>query len=409
MKNNLKKNFVLNSIGAILYSFTSLFYMIIATRIIGTNDAGLFTFAFSTANLLQVIGIYAGRTYQVTENKENITDSDYFYNKIISCLFMLIIGLLFCYIEGYTLFKISIILLLLVYKMLDALAEHYYAILQKNDDLYKVGISLIIKGVLGVLLFLLINILTKNIFLACASLVLLNLIVTFAYDYLNSKKEKQTITRFNLKNVCYIYFAGFWIFIQTFLMQYILNASRYSIDNYFSDDYQTIFGIILMPASLMILVSQFIVQPYLIRIKDYVAKKELKSLNKLIFKICIFILIIGALSLAAAYFLGIPVLELVYNLNLNEYKAELLIIISASIIYSIAFILNNALIALRKTLAPAICYLIVAIIEFFLVNYLVLKYVLLGASIAYFVSMLLILVIYILIYFGVIRKEKQNG
>lgn len=408
MENNLKKNFILNSIGAVLYSFTSLFYMIIATRIVGTNDAGLFTFAFSTANLLQVVGIYAGRAYQVTENKENITDSDYFYNRIISCSFMLIIGLLFYFLEGYAVFKIGIILLLIVYKMLDAFAEHYYAILQKNDDLYKVGISLIIKGVLGVVLFLLINILTKNIFLACISLVILNLIVTFTYDYFNSRKVKQVITKFNLKNVISIYLAGFWIFIQTFLMQYILNASRYSIDKYFADDYQTIFGIILMPASLMILVSQFIIQPYLIRIKDYISKKEFNCLNKLILKICIFILLIGALSLVAAYFLGIPILELVYNLNLKDYKTELLIIIMASIIYSISFILNNALIALRKTLAPAICYLIVAVIEFFLVNYLVIKYVLFGASISYFISMLLILIIYILIYFVAIRKDKQN-
>ncbi|MBQ1496622.1 MAG: hypothetical protein IIZ40_04690 [Bacilli bacterium] len=409
MENNLKKNFIFNTLGATIYSFTSLFYMIIATRIVGTKDAGLFTFAFSTANLLQVIGVYAGRTYQVTENNENITDSDYFYNRIISCSFILIIGLLFCFLEGYAVFKIGIILLLIVYKMLDAFAEHYYAILQKNDDLYKVGISLIIKGVLGVVLFLLINILTKNIFLACTFLVLLNLIVTFTYDYLNSRKEKQVMTKLNLKNVCRIYLAGFWIFIQTFLMQYILNASRYSIDNYFSDDYQTIFGIILMPASLMMLVSQFIIQPYLIRIKDYIAKKEFNSLNKLILKICIFILIIGALSLVAAYFLGIPVLELVYNLKLKEYKSELLVIITASIIYSISFILNNVLIALRKTLAPAICYLTVAIIEFFLVNHLVLNYALFGASIAYFISMLLILLIYIIIYFIEVRKEIQNG
>ena len=96
-------------------------------------------------------------------------------------------------------------------------------------------------------------------------------------------------------------------------------------------------------------------------------------------------------------------------MKLKEYKSELLVIITASIIYSISFILNNVLIALRKTLAPAICYLTVAIIEFFLVNHLVLNYALFGASIAYFISMLLILLIYIIIYFIEVRKEIQNG
>ena len=102
MKNNLKKNFIWNSVGSIIYSFTSLFYMIISTRVLGIDKAGIFTFAFSTANILQVLGIYAGRTYQVTETNEKISDSDYYYNRIFSCIFMVIIGFMFCLYKDYT-------------------------------------------------------------------------------------------------------------------------------------------------------------------------------------------------------------------------------------------------------------------------------------------------------------------
>ena len=97
--NMLKKNFIWNSLGSTIYSFTSLFFMIIVTRINGVNEAGIFTFAFANACFLQVIGTYAGRTYQVTENNKNITDNDYVYNRIISSVFMILIGILFSSIK----------------------------------------------------------------------------------------------------------------------------------------------------------------------------------------------------------------------------------------------------------------------------------------------------------------------
>ena len=61
--NNTKKNFVWNMIGATVNSFTSLIFMIVVTRINGTKEAGIFTFAFSLACLLQVISNYSGRTF----------------------------------------------------------------------------------------------------------------------------------------------------------------------------------------------------------------------------------------------------------------------------------------------------------------------------------------------------------
>ena len=66
MKNNLKKNFILNSIGSTIYAFTSLFFLIIVTRINDINEAGIFTFAFSNACLLQVICTYSVLSFQVT-------------------------------------------------------------------------------------------------------------------------------------------------------------------------------------------------------------------------------------------------------------------------------------------------------------------------------------------------------
>ena len=141
MKKNLKKNTIWNIVGTGINAFASLIFMIIVTRINDVYEAGIFSFAFSVATLFNVIGTYAGRIYQVTERK-NISNKDFFINRIVSCLIMYIVAIIFVTIRSYELEKIIIIMLLCFWKMLEAFCDVIYAFLQKNDELYNVGISL---------------------------------------------------------------------------------------------------------------------------------------------------------------------------------------------------------------------------------------------------------------------------
>lgn len=71
---NFKSNFIWNIVGTGFNAFNSLFFLVAVTRINGVNDAGIFTIAYSTACILYVIGVYAGRVFQVTETNKNINN-----------------------------------------------------------------------------------------------------------------------------------------------------------------------------------------------------------------------------------------------------------------------------------------------------------------------------------------------
>ena len=61
----------------------------------------------------------------------------------------------------------------------------------------------------------------------------------------------------------------FWIFCNTLLIMYILNVPKYIIEDYLTDDIQAIFAIILMPASIIPLFSQFVMAPIINKITSY--------------------------------------------------------------------------------------------------------------------------------------------
>ena len=293
MKNNLKKNFLWNVIGSTLNASTSLFFLIIVTRLNGLHNAGIFTFAFSTACLLQVIAIYFGRAYQVTEIDKNISDSDFIYSRYFSCLLMLISSLAFVLLRGYELYKIMVIISLTIYKLLDAFSEVVYAIIQKNNHLYKVGISLFIKGLVGLCIFFIADILTKNLLLSIALLILSNILVLLFYDIKNLKQYNYSRTKFDFSKIKLIFRSGFFTFLFTFLTQYVINASKYAIDNNMTDNYQTIFGIILMPATLIVLCGQFLVHPFLVMFSDNLKENKIINFSKLVVKLMFFCLLFG--------------------------------------------------------------------------------------------------------------------
>ena len=144
--NNKIKNILYNTIGTTSFAFTSLIFLIIVTRINGTEDAGIFTFAFSLASLLITIGNYSTRTFQVTETNKKFTDSNFIYHRVITCILMLIVGVIYSLINGYEIYKFTIIIQLIIYRAIEAFSEVLYGIMQRKDELYKVRNINVIKN-----------------------------------------------------------------------------------------------------------------------------------------------------------------------------------------------------------------------------------------------------------------------
>lgn len=407
METNLKKNTIWNIIGTGINAFASLIFMIIATRINDVYEAGVFSFAFSAATLFNVIGTYAGRIYQVTERK-NISNKEFLINRLISCLIMYLAAVIFVTIKSYEVNKIIIIMLLCILKMLEAFCDVIYAFLQKEDELYKVGITLTLKNIIGLVVFLIVDLITKNLIISIISFIIVYVIIMIFYDFIQTDIKKQIKGQVNKKNIIDIFKNGFPTFCVTFLNIYIINASKYAIDNIMTDDYQAVFGIIVMPATMMILLAQFMVHPFLNIITNYIEKKEYKKLNKFLLKITLILLIIGLICIVFCYFIGIHILEFIYGIPLIDYNICLTIILVGAIFSALTSVIITILIAMRHTWIQMIVYIVISILTYFISNMLVNKYGVMGASINYSLIMIINFIIFYIVYLFVSKRSKQR-
>ncbi len=257
------------------------------------------------------------------------------------------------------------------------------------------------------ILFTIIDIITKNLVISCISIIVVNVSFILLYDCKNIKQVNLIKTKFSNNANFRLFKIGFFTFVLTFLGIYLINAPRYAIDDILTNDLQTIFGIIIMPATFMGLLGQYIIQPCLTKISEDIENKKYKSLKSIIRKLVIMIIVLGILVTLVASFLEVPVLEIVYGIELNNYFESMMIIIVGSILYSLSTILSAILIAMRKTSYQAIIYTITSVIATIMAYKLVERMQIKGASITYFITMLIVCAAF-LIYTTINMKKYKR-
>lgn len=406
MNNNLKKSFFWNTLGSGLSSANSLVFMIIVTRINGIKEAGIFTLCYATACMFYVIATYSGRTYQVTENNDKIKDTDYIVHRMIAAVIMLIVSLLFGVINKYTETKMMVLMLLCFLKALEAICDVFHGIIQKHERLDIVGKSLLIRSILNAIIFLVIDYLTNNLILACTSLIVIDVIILLLIDIKYALKYKDKTKKATGSAIYKIFILGFFTFGFSFIANYLVNAPRYAIDSIMEEEFQTIFGIIVMPATIIMLINQFIIQPIITTLKKNYFDKDKEAFLNIIYKVIGLTILTGFVATLAAYCFGIPILNLLYGIKLNDYLYSLLLILLGATLYTCACVLSNGLIVLRKTKIQLLIYIISSIFAFWISYKLVNIYGFSGAIYSYVSTMLLLLILYV-IYF-IITINKKN-
>lgn len=410
-KNSLdKKNAIWNTLGSTLYAFTSLIFLIIVVRINGEDQAGIFTFGFSFACMMYVLGTYSGRTFQVTEQNKKITQGSYLLFKIFTCTSMIVIAFCFCIIRQYDTEKIFIIVLLILYKAIDAYSDSIYAVFQRNNHLYKSGISLTLRSFICVIAFFIVDLAISNMLVSIIAMIIVNILIFIFYDLRTLSKYKVSIQQTNKKILITLLVTGLSTFCFFFLSQLLINSQKYIIDAILDNNSQAIFGIIIMPATFISVASLLIINPFVYKMKIYVSEKNYVGLKHLAYKICLYVLLIGIITIIVAFVLGIPVLELLYSIELKEYLWDLEIIISGSLFLGLVAVLSNCLITIRHNNIQLLLYIISVIFSFVTSIFLIQDYGIRGACISFMSSSILLFILYIVVFqvkYNKLIKDKN--
>lgn len=410
MNQNLRKDYIWNSIGIVLQSLISPLLLIVVTRINGIDQSGMFSFAFSVSIIFLTFGLWGGRTYQVSDIKRRFSNKSYVLVRLLLAVAMLVGSIVFVVLNGYDITKSLLLIGLVLMKASESIADAYYGVLQTNGKLYKTGISLTLKTMIGFALFTVVNVLTSTMLLSTVALIVAYILVLFVYDIPSASKFgrltvasgellKHLRESRSILNVC------FPVFIIAFLSAFALNVPRYFIDVYHNQDLGY-YGIIAMPITLIALFISFVLQPNIVRLSElYDDNKGRATYGAQVLGILFYVVGAGLAILVGTAIIGVPVLSIIFGKDFSPYYVALMLIVAGGIISALVAVFVNMLIVMRSFKAPMYVLLLTDILLVSGSYYLIPNYGINMAALLFLLVCCAQLLCIAVLYMGVIKRR----
>lgn len=402
---SLKENTLWYTMGTMCSSATSFLLMIYVTRILGVDEAGVFSISYSVGQLMLSIGWFGTRQFQVSDINEEFNFSDYLSLKIITSIVMMIGCLIYSVFLHFNTYKLLITFLYCLFMICDVFADLFSARFQQVDKLFLSGISYIIR-ILGYNLVILVSLLCfKNLIVSIVLAMIYSALELTFFDLQLIKRISTICIQFRMEKIIQLIKNCFPLFISSFLTTFIVNVPKNAIELNFDSSVQTYYNIIFMPSYIINLFCMFIFVPLYTSIANTWLNSTKDRFLKTIIKLFVFDIVLSVLVFIGCYLLGIPLLELVYGVDLHSVKSSFLILIVAGCFTSMNSILSYIYTVIRKQNFMVYIYIVAIILPQLLVNGLTSKYGIFGASLDYLIGIASITVMFIIGLVLILKKE----
>ncbi|MFT4104679.1 MAG: lipopolysaccharide biosynthesis protein [Lacrimispora sp.] len=411
-----RKNIAWNMVGSLVYAGSSMVLAAFVNHLVGTDKGGIFAFAFTTFGQQMFLVAYFGmRPLQSTDIGRRYTFGEYRLARLVTCLAALVLGV--CYIAwntvmpsgSYTSEKALVVLLMVLYKVLDGFADVYESEFQRNGHLYLTGQAMTFRTLLSVLCFLGSLAITRNLVFSSGIAVISQGVGILIFDKRAAGRipeirfTKAAGSHWKLLQECFL------LFLSVFLDGLIFAMARYGVDAQMTSADNAAFAAIFMPTSVINLAANFVIRPFLTRMSFQWEEKQFLEFQSSVKKLTGVIFALTAAALAGTWFLGVPVLGAIYNINLKPYKSGLLLIILGGGLFAVMNLFYYVLVIMKKQKLIFWGYVPVCLLSFVLSFRLVKTGGINGGALSYMLEMLILMLCFMGQAVRIFGKEKSKG
>lgn len=390
-----------------MYGLNSFVLLMFVSRTIKDVDVtGDFGIAFTTAQLLFMLGMFGTNFLQITDFKEEFSFKTYKITRIFTGIVMMVICILVVNSLNFNHNKSLYTYLLTIWMLINVVAETYQGLFMQKIRFDLSGKMLFFRTLFSLITFILTLYLSTNLLLSIILMIISNLIISTIF--INVFKSKISIENdlLNIINIKKLIGFAAPLFLGSFLMNLLISSSKYNVEFLLSDASQGYYNMIFISAQVINMVSQFIFRPLL---NSYSILLKQGETNKVYIKLKKQIMLISLLTLVcsiAIYFLGAFIFTILYSINLDAYKSHMVIIVLGGGVLAICQLFYYMLVLLRKQKLIMCNYIFTLALAFFLGHFLTLKFNIMGASISFLISHLVLLLIYICMFNKSVKKVK---
>lgn len=404
-----KKDFINNMFGSAVNAAISVVLLVVVSHLLGRDAAGVFTLAYSTAQMMYTVGAFEMRNAQVTDAKREFSFGSLLGFRIITVLLMWAASAIFILIRGYTGEKALLIAIVCVYMSILALADLFQGNLHLNGYLRVAGRSLACIVLLAAAAFSTTLYLTRNLVVSALPMVAAALLWVFLHDVPYSRNFSGLKPDFAFKNLKAIFLCALPLFLSAFLNQFIFNAPKYAIDSLMSEADQAVYGYLVMPAFVINLLSIFAFRPQLVSLSESWVRGEYDRFKRTSLILYLWIGVVTVAALGAGALFGLPVLGFLYGADLAGMRGTLLILLTAGCFSASATLALTLFTTMRKQRLCLIAYGITTVFSLAVPQLLVARLGVTGAALSYLAETALLFSCMLVMLIVAFRKATRNA
>lgn len=371
--------------------------------------SGIFSIATAIAYQIQAIGFFGVRNYHIADVKDRFSFSDYTFVNILSSVVMVAALAFMAFGRGYSVDKALVVLTYSLYRCVEIYEALFHDEYQRAG---RIDIGLILQTVrflISIAILVIILLITGNLVWAFLSAFAISVILIWYQNKDFAKLFGCKMARFNKEHVKELAVICLPICIAAFLSLYLTNAPKYAIDSATAnDELQGLFAILFVPVFTINMMAMVIYRPYITLIATEWADHKVESFMVSVAKQMLVILILTVLISGFGFIIGLKLLGLVYNTDLDAYMWEFIILLFGGGLNTLAVFLNQIMVIIGCQNLNLVIYLIAVIITFLSGTPLVLSAGITGASWLYFLASAVLVILSLAVLAWRIRSVKTT-
>ncbi|MCF0259073.1 MAG: lipopolysaccharide biosynthesis protein [Erysipelotrichaceae bacterium] len=349
-----------NTFGTFFYFMCQWLLTVAVVRLSGYKDAGIFSIVLSVTNVFYCISMYGIRNYQVTDIDGQYSDLDYLRTRHLSTLAALILFgtvLFFLNLEPYTL---ACCWIYLVYKFEESYTDVIFGTFQKYNHYKPIAVSYVWKGILSLVSFCAVLVLTKSLFWTLTANVVLMAAVILFYDWRYMPKMKKEAYR-----GWTLFVSCFPLMLYSMLVPYLNFVTRYAVERAFGQEQLGYYSSITMVLSVLMVMMNSVFVTIIPKIAADYENGRLNAIFRLLLLAAAGFIGLDLAGQIGGWLLGDFCFSLVFGDEILPYMYLLPGTIHCAVILAAVTFASSVLTSLRKTgqvlagnaLSPVLCTL----------------------------------------------------
>lgn len=320
----IRKNMLWNVIGSVGFIGAQWMMTILIVHLAGYTEAGYLSLGLSLTNIFTNIAYFCIRNYQVSDTAGKYSQDIYVTHRILATAVAFILYGLFVLCNGYSFYVTAFLLLFMVYRLNEPLVDVFHGIDQRAWRLDVAGQSFLMRGILTLGIFILLEKLTGSLTITTFVMIVAVYSIILGFDIPRAHRCTPFRLRLERNSLFSLTKECFPLFIYAVCLNAVVPIPRYFLERIAGSEVLGYYGSVAIPASVIQLLSSYIYTTFTTLFSEYVSRNEKKKFMALFWKLVAAILGLVLLAVAGCILLGEWVLVLVFTESIRDYAYLLL-------------------------------------------------------------------------------------